>query len=97
MAIGDHKNTFETYEEVLDHNVLNGYSFLSLISLFHGDFSTAKVYIDTLCALDTNSCRFPLMYYYILTEQFEKFNTEQDDLDLFSLANDIWKSYILIQ
>jgi TolB-like protein/lipoprotein NlpI len=95
MAIGDFNKAHEILEEILDYDLFMGYTWLSFLNLFYGDFNNAKIYLDTLCALDTNACRFPLMYYYIATEKFEKFNPEQDDLGLFSLANDVWKSHIL--
>jgi len=95
MAIGNYEKTQEKLEKMLDFDPIGGYFNLWLLNLTKREFDRSKIYLDSLCALDSGSCRFPLMYYYIYSGQLEKFKPENDDLDLFSLTSPIWKTYIL--
>jgi TolB-like protein/Tfp pilus assembly protein PilF len=97
MSIGDYEKSHSKIEEITYYKPQRGYFGLWLLNLTKGEFDKSKIYLDSLCVLDSGSCRFPLMYYYIFSGQLEKFKPEADDFDLFSMASPLWKAYILTE
>ena len=96
MAIGDYEEAHKYREEIVNYNPNDGYWGLWLLNLMKMEFDLSKIYLDSLCALDSVGwCRFSLMYYYIFSGQLEKLKPENDHLDLFSITEPHWKAYIL--
>ncbi|MGD9328598.1 MAG: hypothetical protein PVH48_06480, partial [Cyclobacteriaceae bacterium] len=94
MAIGDYEKSHKIIEESLDYNKAFGYSALWILNVTKGEFNKSKNYIDSLCAMDSASCKDALAMYYIYSDQIDNFKAENDNIGLIDHLNNVWKAYV---
>ena len=95
-SIGDLGKAKAFSEEMIGYKPDQAYFNLWGIECFIGEIDHSKIYIDSLCAIDSGFlCKASLMFNYIFTGEFERFLEPGLGTELFSYASEIWKSYIL--
>ena len=95
MAIGHFGGAHLNLEELKEYKPMESYFNLWILNLAKGYNSKSQLYLDSLCALDSSSCKWPMVLQYVISGQVEKFEPEKDHLQLFELAEPTWKAYIL--
>ncbi len=96
MAYGHFVKTDSIFKASLDYDPQFGYSGPFLINFLKGNLGQAKIYLDSLCAINLGpGCTYFQNFYYSMTGDFEKFNEKVFNRSRLDFLDINWKGYVL--